>query len=43
MKSTTIDLGKAQIVVTDPKGVMKIEKVNGKKILTAKDTEGRLF
>ncbi len=42
MKSTTIDLGKAQIVVTDPKGVMKIEKVNGKKILTAKDTEGRL-
>lgn len=42
MKSTTIDLGKAQIVVTDPKGQMKIETVNGKKILTAKDPEGRL-
>ena len=43
MKSTTIDLGKAQIVCTDPKGEMKIETVNGKKMLTAKDPQGRLL
>jgi hypothetical protein len=43
MKSTTIDLGKAQIVCTDPHGEMKIEKVNGKKMLTAKDPQGRLL
>ena len=42
-KSTTIDLGKAQIVCTDPQGEMKIEKVNGKKMLTAKDPQGRLL
>jgi hypothetical protein len=43
MRSTTIDLGKAQIVMTDPKGEMKVETVNGKKILTAKDPQGRLL
>jgi hypothetical protein len=43
MKSTTIDLGKAQIVCTDPHGEMRIEKVNGKKMLTAKDPQGRLL
>jgi serine protease Do len=43
MKSTTIDLGKAQIVVTNPQGEMKIERVNGKKVLTAKDPQGRLL
>ncbi len=43
MKSTTVDLGKAQIVCTDPKGEMKIETVNGKKMLTAKDPQGRLL
>ena len=43
MKSTTIDLGKAQVVVTDPSGEMKIETVNGKKMLTAKDPQGRLL
>ena len=42
-KSTTIDLGKAQIVCTDPQGELKIESVNGKKILTAKDPQGRLL
>jgi hypothetical protein len=42
-KSTTIDLGKAQIVCTDPQGEMKIEKVNGKRMLTAKDPQGRLL
>ena len=43
MKSTTIDLGKATIVFTDEKGEMKIETVDGKKILTAKDPQGRLL
>jgi serine protease Do len=42
MRSTTIDLGKAQIVMSDANGEMKLEKVNGKKILTAKDPQGRL-
>jgi PDZ domain len=43
VKSTTIDMSKAQIVCTDPSGEMKIETVNGKKILTAKDPQGRLL
>jgi hypothetical protein len=43
MKSTTIDMAKAQIVCTDPHGEMKIERVNGKKMLTAKDPQGRLL
>jgi hypothetical protein len=43
VKSTTIDLGRAQIVFTDLKGEMKIERVDGKKILTAKDPAGRLL
>ena len=42
MRSTTIDLGKAQIVMSDANGEMKLENVNGKKILTAKDPQGRL-
>ena len=43
VKSTKIDLGKAQITVTDPHGELRIEQVNGKKILTAKDPQGRLL
>ena len=43
MRSTTIDLGKAQIVYKDMQGEMKIETVQGKKILTAKDPAGRLL
>lgn len=43
LKSTTIDLGKAQIVASDAKGELKIETVNGKKMLTAKDPQGRLL
>ena len=43
MRSTTIDLGKAQIVYKDMQGEMKIETVEGKKILTAKDPAGRLL
>ena len=43
MKSTTIDLGKAVIVFTDEKGELKLETVSGKKILTAKDPQGKLL
>jgi hypothetical protein len=43
VKSTKIDLGKAQITVTDPQGELRIEQVNGKKMLTAKDPQGRLL
>lgn len=43
MKSTTIDLGKAVIVFTDDKGELKLETVAGKKILTAKDPQGKLL
>src|SRR5688572_1183482 len=43
MRSTTIDLGKATILFTDAQGEMKIENVSGKKILTAKDPQGRLL
>jgi hypothetical protein len=41
--TTKIDLGKAQIVFSDDKGEMKLEKVDGKKILTAKDPQGKLL
>jgi membrane-associated protease RseP (regulator of RpoE activity) len=43
MRSTTIDLGKAQIVYKDMQGELKIETVDGKKVLTAKDPAGRLL
>ena len=43
MKSTTIDLRKAQIVLSDAQGEMKIENVDGKKSLTAKDPQGKLL
>ena len=43
IKTTRIDLGKAQIVYSDDKGEMKIESVDGKKQLTAKDPQGRLL
>jgi len=43
LKSTTIDLGKATIVYADDKGELKLETVAGKKILTAKDPQGRLL
>ncbi|MDP9004838.1 MAG: PDZ domain-containing protein [Verrucomicrobiota bacterium] len=42
-KSTTIDLDRAVIVSTDPQGELKIEKVDGKRVLTAKDPQGRLL
>src|SRR5213079_396197 len=43
LKATRIDLGKAQIVFSDDKGEMKLENLDGKKILTAKDTQGKLL
>src|SRR6266480_6734373 len=43
LKATKIDLGKAQIVFCDGKGEMKLETVNGKKLLTAKDPQGKLL
>lgn len=42
LKATRIDLGKAQIVFCDDKGEMKVENVNGKKVLTVKDKQGKL-
>jgi len=43
LKATRIDLGKAQVVFSDDKGEMKLENVDGKKILTAKDPQGKLI
>jgi hypothetical protein len=43
LKATRIDLGKAQIVFSDDKGELKVETVDGKKLLTAKDPQGKLL
>jgi hypothetical protein len=43
LKATRIDLGQAQIVFSDDKGEMKLENVDGKKLLTAKDPQGKLL
>lgn len=43
MKASRIDLGKAQIVFSDQKGELKLENVDGKKFLTAKDPQGKLL
>src|SRR5438105_7622121 len=43
LKATRIDLGNAQIVFSDDKGEMKVENVDGKKLLTAKDPQGKLL
>ncbi len=43
LRATKIDLGKAQIVFCDGKGEMKLETVNGKKLLTAKNPQGKLL
>jgi hypothetical protein len=42
LKTTHIDMNKAQIIYHDDKGELKIENVAGKKVLTAKDPQGRL-
>ncbi len=41
--TTKIDIGKAQIVFSDDKGEMRVESLDGKKLLTAKDPQGRLL
>src|SRR5205085_8984260 len=41
--TTKIDIGKAQIVFSDDKGELRVEKVEGKKVLTAKDPKGLLL
>jgi serine protease Do len=43
LTTTKIDLSKAQIVFSDDKGELRIEMLNGKKILTAKDPKGMLL
>jgi hypothetical protein len=43
IKSTKIEIGKAQIVFSDDKGVLRVEKVGSKKILIAKDPQGMLL
>ncbi len=43
LRATKIDLGKAQIVFSDDKGEMKLENADGKKLLTAKDPQGKLL
>src|SRR5881409_3008956 len=42
LKATNIDLGNAQIVFSDDKGEMKLENVDGKKLLTVKGPQGKL-
>ncbi|HST31643.1 MAG TPA: PDZ domain-containing protein [Chthoniobacterales bacterium] len=42
MSTTKIDIGKAQIVFSDDKGELRVEKIDGKKVLTAKDPKGLL-
>ncbi len=43
LKKTSIDIGKAQIVFSDDRGELKLETVDGKKLLTAKDPQGKLL
>ena len=42
LSTTKIDIGKAQIVYADDKGELRVEKIDGKKVLTAKDPKGLL-
>jgi hypothetical protein len=43
IKATKIDLSKAQVVFRDDHGEMKLQNINGKKLLTAKDPQGKLL
>jgi PDZ domain len=43
LRTTKIDMDKAQIVFSDDKGEMKLETMDGKKLLTAKDPQGKLL
>ena len=42
LSTTKIDIGKAQIVYSDDKGELRVEKIGEKKVLTAKDPKGLL-
>jgi len=42
LSTTRVDIGKAQIVYSDDKGELRVEKIDGKKVLTAKDPQGLL-
>jgi hypothetical protein len=42
-KTTRIDLGKATVVFSDDQGELKLERIDGKKMLTAKDAQGKLL
>jgi len=42
LSTTKVDIGKAQIVYSDDKGELRVEKIDGKKVLTAKDPTGLL-
>src|SRR5215471_8812623 len=43
IKASKIDLGKAQIVFSDDKGELKLANVDGRKLLTVKDPQGKLL
>jgi hypothetical protein len=43
LRATKIDLGGAQIVFSDDRGELKLENVDGKKLLTVKDPQGKLI
>ena len=43
LRATSIDLGNAQIVLSDDKGELRLENVDGKKLLTIKDPQGKLM
>ena len=43
VKASKIDLGKAQIVFSDEKGELKLANIDGRKLLTVKDPQGKLL
>ena len=43
VKASKINLGKAQIVFSDNKGELKLANVDGRKLLTVKDPQGKLL
>jgi hypothetical protein len=42
-KATRFDLGNAKIIFSDEQGELKLEKVDGRKMLTAKDAQGKVL
>jgi hypothetical protein len=43
VRASKIDLGQAQIVFSDDKGELKLANVDGRKLLTVKDPQGKLL